>query len=273
MEPRSGRAEAVPYSFSRWTDVPASKWPWFLERLSAGKVEAFDPRVGTPSWWSLKPEETHSLVFWTKDPTNLLKSLRALRSYHLKINFTITGWTEVEHGVPSTDEAIRLYQTLSRRVGRKKVSWRFSPVPLVRDVVDRFDHIAHELKGYTKSVYLSFLQSNDRMPETRGRPVRVGTLERLASVAASHGIQVLLCNDDRPLWKSSRLEALRGVCVSPESVNGGPMPEAEKCGCSVMVDPFSFNEHCTMGCEYCYVSDRTLGGGKKNTTRSLLVVP
>lgn len=273
MTPRSGRTEAIPYSFSRWTDVPASKWDWFQERLEAGQVEAFDPRTGTPSWWSLKPEDTHSLVFWTKNPTNLLKHWKKLRPYHLVVNVTITGWSEVEHGVPPTEEVLQVYKSLAHRIGRSHLVWRFSPVPVVRDVIDRFEQIASALKGYTKVVYLSFLQTNDRIPETRGRPTRVGVLEYLDVVASSKGIQIQLCRDDRPLWASPRLDAMRGVCVPPVSLHGGPRPESETCGCSVMVDPFSFSEHCTMGCEYCYVSDRNLGGGKKNTTRSLPVVP
>ena len=71
----SGVDEGVPYSLSRYTDVPNSKWAWFQSCLESKKMVAFDPRkASAPGVWSLQPEDTLGLVFWTKNPMNLLLS-------------------------------------------------------------------------------------------------------------------------------------------------------------------------------------------------------
>ena len=286
MTPRSGRAEAVPYSLSRWTDVPAAKWEWFRSALSLGRMEAFDPRTAIPEWWSLKPEDTHSLVFWTKDPGNLVRDFDLLKRYTVKLHVTVTGWEEVEHAVPPADLVSALTSLISKRIGKENVTWRFSPVPLLplegapesddgwfdmrgHSLVDRFERIAGMLRGVTEVVYLSFLQPNDLVPETRDLQKRVQIATMLTQVGKSYGMRVLVCNDDTSFGRVPQGSFAQGVCVPCE---GFPKPAAEKCGCAVMVDPFTINETCTMGCTYCYAADKTLAVKKRNSTKGLRVV-
>lgn len=278
MMPRSGRAEAVPYSLSRWTDVPNAKWAWFKAALAEGKMQAFDPRTGVPDWWSLAPEETHSLVFWTKDPKTLARDHALLKMFHVEANVTITGWEEVEHGVPNTIDTCGWFAILSDRIGKDRVSWRFSPVPLLAETVllDRFERIVRMVAGYTNRVYLSFLQPNDKIPETRDEAERLRIMTALANIALPAGIQVLLCNDDQTLSRSILPlpeNLMQGVCVPPHTAgNGQAVPLAEPCGCAIMIDPFTINETCTYGCAYCYAADKTLAKKKRNTTKGLPVI-
>ncbi len=280
---RSGRVEGLPYSLSRWTDVPAAKWGWFMDRMRAGNMEGFDPRTGIPSLWSLKPEDTLGLIFWTKNPENLVQHADMLRQYNTRVHVTMTGWHEEEPGVPDWADTASLTRVLGVKLGWERVTWRFSPVPLgldLAEIVDRFDKIAwlispflSEPGGGVKTVFLSFLQPNDRIAETRSPEERVSLMRDLAEIAGKWGLQVRLCNEDRTLLGVRDLPSnlAPGICAPPEdfALPGQVVPPSEGCGCTLAVEAFTVNESCTMGCRYCYAADETLSGKKRNTTRHL----
>lgn len=282
MRLRSGREEGFPYSLSRWTDVPAAKWPWMRVALEAGRMEAFDPTTGVPSWWSLRPEDTLGLVFWTKDPSNLIANADLFTRYRVKVHVTATGWFEVEKGAPGLDEAAKLLVATAKTFGPENVTWRFSPIPVLDEtsLIGRFVYLAqHAAEAGIKQVFTSFLQTNDRMQDGRSRIERLGLLATLAKAAYDNGqLEVLHCNED---------DILRGVTGSPENLMYGICAppgdwlastvaprqlRKEGCGCVHMVEPFTINESCTLGCLYCYAADEALSGKKRNTTRSLPVV-
>lgn len=291
-EIQSGKAAKLPYSLSRWTDVPGAKWDWFLSQLDQGWMVAFDPRTAVPGRWSLKPEDVMGLIFWTKKPENLLSISRTrMLPYVGKtvVHMTMTGWHEIEKGAPDTDRALAYFDRLTGIYGIDSVTWRFSPVPLVDDVVERFERLAKRVaETGVKSVYVSFLQENDLMPETRPRRSRIELLKQMA--AHSHGLRVLLCNEDTTLGERDIHPRLgRGVCEdgrrfikledypSDEGIVEGIVagdarleylaPPVEGCGCALSVDPFTINETCTMGCAYCYAADKSLAPKKRNTTK------
>lgn len=278
MTLRNGREEGIPYSLSRWTDVPAAKWAWFLDTLAERKMVAFDPRTAVPSLWSMHPEDTLGLVFWTKDPSNIIRDRKQLRDYHLKIHVTVTGWEEVEKGAPSLTEGAQLLARAAGTFGPENVFWRFSPVPMVPDVVERFRSIASVASpAGVSEVFLAFLQENDLMPERRSEEERRALLDRLAEIGQSFGIKVLLCNDDHRLFdgRTDRHANLGlGICARPEDFPNpaGAKPIPENCGCVLMVDPFTINESCTFGCQYCYAADKSLSDKKRNTTRQLPII-
>lgn len=290
---RTGVEERVPYSLSRWTDVPGAKWDWFKAQLAAGQMVAVDPRNAVPYRWSLRPEDTLGLVFWTKNPTNLVRDYALIEPYRTRVHVTITGWEEVEPGVPNYLIVAGKTAMLADRIGRDRIEWRFSPVPLLSDLrvprrpdagtslagmglLDRFERIGRALSGYVGRVYLSFLQPNDRMPETRTAEERLGIMRSMAEIAAGYGMQVHLCNEDRTLLGASGLPSnlSPSVCAPPEdfALPGAEKPASEGCGCVLMVDPFTVNESCTMGCQYCYAADQQYAPKKMNTTRTLPVV-
>jgi len=286
MNLRSGLAESLPYSLSRWTDVPAAKWPWFLDRMKAGYMEGFDPRTAIPAYWSLKPEDTLGLIFWTKNPENLIEYADLLRPYNLRVHVTITGWKEEEPGVPRWVDTATMARRLGVLFGWDRITWRFSPVPIGldrHDLLTRFDHIAWFMSpfqsvpgGGIKNVFLSFLQPNDRIGEDRGLAERVSLMREMATIAARWGMNVRLCNEDRTLLGVDGLPAnlSPGVCAPPEdfSLPGIAKPPSEGCGCTLAVEAFTINESCAYGCRYCYAADETLSGRKRNTTKGHLPV-
>jgi len=278
MQLRSGLAENLPYSLSRWTDVPHAKWGWFTQNLEAQQMVGFDPRTAVPSYWSLKPEDTLGLIFWTKDPTNLLDNTKLLDPFRVKVHLTLTGWHEVEKGAPDLLEGVALLKETVSCFGPPDVTWRFSPVPIVPDVVERFGYIAQAAsRAGLHEVFVSFLQENDLVPESRQPDQRFKTLSEMAQVAKPLGLRVLLCNEDRLLQHSTKTlptNLASGICAPPEHFmlpSLGKSP-SEGCGCALAVDPFTINESCTFGCRYCYAADKNSADRKRNTTRGLPVV-
>ncbi len=281
--PYSGKVESLPYSLSRWTDVPGSpdKWAWFLASMAEGKMQAFDPRTAVPVWWSLAKEDTLALNFWTKNPGPLLEKQSLLDGYNVKVHVTVTGWEEVEKGAPSLREGGQLLRETALAFGAENVVWRFSPVPLLQpaEVLRRFETVLDWIAGLKLGgVYLSFLQTNDRISESRSKADKIALMADLAELSKG-ALDILLCNEDRTLLGveglPSNLKA--AVCAPPESFGLGSrgMAPSEGCGCALMVDPFTFNESCRLACSYCYSADKTLSPKKHNTTprRHLPVAP
>jgi hypothetical protein len=270
---KSGVAEGLPYSLSRWTDVPSAKWPWFKQQLEQGYMVGFDPRTGIPAQWSLDGSAVHGLIFWTKNPTNLLNDAKLIREYPLVIHVTLTGWTEVEKGAPGIAEGIGLLRETIKTFGAKRVVWRFSPIPQLSnfEVLERFMLIAPEvMDAGLFRCYAAFLQGNDLMPETRTPARRRLLLAMLATATQSFNpdFELMLCQDDKETLASlisyAPVNLKLGVCEDGKIFGGAP--PVMDCGCCLSVDPFTVNESCTMGCAYCYAADRSLAPKKRNTT-------
>ena len=270
---RSGKAEGYPYSLSRWTDLPAAKWPWFEAQLERGWMVGFDPRTAVPSKWSLDPEDVFGLIFWTREPENLLQHAELLKPYPLVVHMTATGWHEVELEAPSINGSIGSMARLVDTFGPERVVWRFSPVPAVPDAVTRFEVLASAVVKFgLDRVYVSFLQPNDLMPERRSHDERRALLLEMAK--RGHGLEVIICQDDRSgefgLPQPANLGY--GVCESGDRFTPGPTRlKFEDCGCAMAVDPFTVTESCTMGCRYCYAADKSLALNKRDTTRDFPV--
>lgn len=264
----SGVAEGIPYSVSRWTDVPAGKWTWFESCLSARQMVAIHPGSAAPSIWSLRPEETLSLVFWTKNPSSLIASQLRLEPYNVVVHLTATGWSEVEQGAPGLEESGRLLIETAKAFGT--VRWRFSPIPMLSNIVviERFLRLLdYAAQAQLREVFVSFLQPNDRMLESRGSLHRFYLLNCLAEKAASFGIAVRLCQDDHmfdDLAYAAQFSLM--PCVRVDDFPPGKLNQ-DNCGCVRMADPFSVNEACPYRCQYCYAADRSLSARKRRTIR------
>ena len=268
---RSGVVENVPYSLSRYTDLPAAKWGWFESCLAAGRMIAFDSKGGAPGVWSLAPEDTLALVFWTKNPSNLVASQLRLRPYRVIVHMTATGWREAERGVPQIQEAGRLLVEASKAF--EAVRWRFSPIPLLAQpmVLERFQRLLeYAQRAALSDIFVSFLQPNDQISEIRGTSERFDLLNRLAELAEPAGIQVVLCKDDRSFDDWQGAQFVIAPCVPASDFSG--CGALEPCDCVAMVDPFTVNESCIYGCQYCYAGDKSLAAKKLNTIRGLTVL-
>jgi DNA repair photolyase len=225
------------------------------------------------------PENTHTVVLWTKNATNLLehKSLHnALRQYHLYLHFTITGMgtTILEPNVPPWQEMTALLGPLSEYVGNPaRIRIRFDPIVHLRSPdneefcnLEMFEPIAAEThKHGVSDISISWMAAYKKV------------LSRLKK----HGIGDISVSHDR--WKeefdwlteraSEYSIRLHGCCVSGMTVSrciDGELltrlhPEnlpcsitkakgqRETCGCTQSYDIGWYNP-CPHGCIYCYAN-------------------
>jgi hypothetical protein len=264
----SGVDERMPYSLSRWTDLPIDKWDWFKEQLRQGWMLGFDPRTAMPGKWSLEPEKTFGLIFWTKDPANIVKDAKLLDKFPLVLHVTLNGWPEVEVGAPGLWRGVSRLAAAVEQFGVERVVWRFSPIPLLyqTEVILRFEVIAKAAARLgLKRVYASFLQSNDLMMEQRTVQERQSLLRRMADVTS---LEVVLCQDDKATLVGSldMPHNLRSGVCEDGSIFGRGLAHVDDCGCALAVDPFTVNETCSLGCGYCYAADKGLSQCRRNTT-------
>jgi hypothetical protein len=157
-------------SASRRCDIPAYAMDWFMNRVEAGYClvrNPFDAR--SLRRVSLRPEELDCVVFWTRDPRPLLPRAPELegRGIPFYVQMTITGYPKsLEPGSPARDDAIAAFQSLSERIGRRRLIWRYDPIFVAassgealdsRFHRDNFEHIARALEGKTGRVIVSLL--------------------------------------------------------------------------------------------------------------------
>lgn len=97
-------------SASRRTDVPAFYGEWFINRIREGyfyRVNPFNPKQVKKI--SLLLEDVDVIVFWTKNPKNMMRNLEILDQLRFKYYFqyTLNDYPKIfEPNLPSLEERI-----------------------------------------------------------------------------------------------------------------------------------------------------------------------
>lgn len=150
-------------SASRSTDIPAFYADWFFYRLEKGYSVWKNPYNGLNYYVSYR--DTRFIVFWSKNPHNLIKHIDRLKELNINcyIQFTLNDYVAegLEKGVPSVDFRIKTFKDLVDKLGLGHVVWRFDPLILTdrisQDVLLRkIEYIGDNLKGYTEKLVFSF---------------------------------------------------------------------------------------------------------------------
>jgi len=289
-------------SASRRTDIPAFYSDWFMNRVEQGFLLTRNPfNYHQISRVSLKPEDVEAIVFWTRNPSMLMKSLDVLDRQGMRYYFqyTITGYPRsIERSVPRPIDAIKTFIELSKRLGRGRVIWRYDPI-LLCNLVDLDEHkrlfakIAGLLAGHTDCVVISFA---DFYKKTSRNLAKVSDLvysdllaqndqllalvDFMARVASEHGMLIQSCAEDIDL---SAVGVPHGKCVDDERLkalfNVTPRPSKDPgqraaCGCVKSVDIGMYNT-CLHGCSYCYATfdhEKTLAQRQRHDPRSPFLV-
>ncbi len=152
-------------SVSRRTDIPNYYSEWFFNRIKEGFVYVRNPmNARQVSKIDITPKVVDCIVFWTKNPEPMLSRLDELALYDYYFQFTLTGYgKDMECNVPHKKEKmIPIFQELSKRIGMKKVIWRYDPVIFTKKYTPEyhlkaFEQIAAALKGYTAKSVISFV--------------------------------------------------------------------------------------------------------------------
>lgn len=267
-------------SASRRTDIPAFHADWFLDRIRDGYCCVTNPFNPTQtSRVSLKPDDVDVIVFWTRDSSPLRPYLSELdeKGYSYYFLYTITGYPrELESNTPDLEDAIAEFRSLSHKIGKERVIWRYDPI-LISDVtsfhyhMDRFAKIMNGLSGATSrvvvSLYDDYRHSGNRLsrlgikhlkePETAQEFGKM--LNSMVSCARSSGCEMVSCAEDVDL---SPYGIKPGKCIDADyirqvfgiEVSGAKDKNQRKpCGCVQSKDIGRYNT-CSHGCAYCYAT-------------------
>ncbi|MBE0472425.1 MAG: DUF1848 domain-containing protein [Methyloprofundus sp.] len=268
-------------SASRRTDIPAFYHKWFMNRIRAGFLLTRNPfNAHQISRVSLKASDVDAIVFWTRNPTHMMRHLPELDGlgYNYYFQYTVTGYPRsIEAAVPKPYSAVETFSKLSEMVGKNRIVWRYDPI-LLSNQVDMAEHkrlftkLAGFLAGKTEKVVVSFsdfykkternLKAVDGLSysDITQDSCQLLDLSRfMADVARGHGMTITSCAEHVdtdgagiPHGKCIDDQILKdvfGLSVSGHKDKG----QREECGCIKSVDIGMYNT-CLHECAYCYAT-------------------
>ncbi|MBB6479682.1 DUF1848 domain-containing protein [Spirochaeta isovalerica] len=263
-------------SASRRTDIPSFYGRWFLNRLKAGEVFVRNPvNRKQVSVIPLSKDNVDCIVFWTKDPGPFLPFLDELDSYGIPYYFSITitpYGPDIETRLRSPESVIESVKSLSRRIGSKRIIWRYDPVIFFKDMdvkshLKAFAVMAEQLEGITDKCVFSFLSEYGKISEfvkKRGagngrREERRSLVGAMAEIAFQANMKLASCALSEDFRESG---VGHNRCIDPDLIGevcGYPIfsrpdkSQREACGCAESRDIGSYNT-CLHGCLYCYAN-------------------
>lgn len=263
-------------SVSRRTDIPAFYSEWFFNRLRAGFLYVRNPmNFKQVSKISLSSDIIDCIVFWTKDPSQMISKLDLLdkQKYRYYFQITINDYgKEIEKNTPNLKNAIKSFKKLSDKIGPLRTIWRYDPVVLSKDLtidyhVKKFSGIAKELEGYTKRCVISFLdiysKTEKRLLNLKLKEISEQDMELIAvkfsEIAEKYGLEIVTCSEKIDLEKYG---IKHGKCIDDELFSKifklsvdvkKDNTQRQECGCVKSVDIGAYNT-CGHGCLYCYAN-------------------
>lgn len=269
-------------SVSRRTDIPAFYSKWFMNRIQAGYCLVPNPlNMKQVSRVSLHPSDVEAIVFWSKNPAPLLPHLDELDElgFRYYFQFSLNNYPRaLEPNIPSIDERIATFKSLSQLVGPLRVVWRYDPI-IISNITsfdfhrEKFTWIAEELKGATHRVMVSivdFYQKTDRRlsqlekeegfsfdRDASSSAGTTGLLKDLADIAGKNDIEIFTCAEE---LNYSHIGIPPGRCIDDGllarnwSLNlryKKDPSQRRSCLCMVSKD-IGINDTCMHGCPYCY---------------------
>ncbi len=262
-------------SVSRRTDIPNYYSEWFFNRIREGFLYVRNPmNAHQVSRIDLSPEVVDCIVFWTKNPANMLARLEELRDYQYYFQFTLTGYgKDIEPNLPDKRrELIGTFKELSERTGKDRVIWRYDPIFInerysVEYHLKAFDEIADQLKAHTERVVISFMDFYAKTQRNmRGLNIKnlsqeemIDIAGELAKIAKRNRLTIQTCAEPIEL---AQIGIEHGSCIDKKLiekiigcrlVTGKDKNQREECGCCESVEVGTYNT-CKNGCRYCYAN-------------------
>ena len=279
-------------SVSRRTDIPAFYSDWFFKQLDQGFVLVPNPIAHEKiAKIALKPMKIKSvetnllgekkvetsgniegIVFWTKNPKPMLEKLNKLSEYKYYFLYTLNAYPkEIEANLPPLEDRIESFKMLSKFC---PVIWRYDPILVTEGInknwhIEKFEHLARELKGYTKHCKISFLiESYKGCDKNLHKPSvwqKDKILSAISKIASDNGIQIEACaeNDyskygivpskciDGEIFEKLLTEKNKDLNIQVKRKNNKLDGQRKNCLCMPSVDIGQYDT-CFHDCKYCY---------------------
>lgn len=238
------------------------------------------PDVLVDSLQKHPPDTVHTLVIWTKDPTNMLeharlrKFLQKYEQIYLHLTITGMGGGPLESGIPHRDEVLsRLLELVDLVKGPQRISWRFDPIvhlnrqgkPVCN--LSLFRPLAHEMaaSGIT-TCRISWMEPYGKVINRLKKKewtICDPTLQerkrefwKLHQWAEAEGIRLHVC----AIKGFDRSRCIDGELFQRLHPEGKPCSQRRAkdqrklCGCTESLDIGWYSQACRHRCLYCYAN-------------------
>ena len=254
------------------TDIPAFYAEWFANRIKEGFVCVRNPyNPNQVSRYKLEPSVVDVIGFCTKNPAPMFPYMDLLKDYGQYWFVTLTPYgKDIEPNVPDKHRLIEDFKKLSTIVGIDSVGWIYDPI-FLSDIytidyhLHAFRQIAEELKGYTKTVVISFIDLYPKVkvnfPEARevSQADRLHIGREIIKIANVNGMSVKPCAEGDELAKfgadcsgcmkiSDYEKAIGRRLIVPKKKGA-----RAECACYLSCDIGAYNT-CMHLCKYCYAN-------------------
>jgi DNA repair photolyase len=287
-------------SASRRTDIPAFYMNDFMNDIHRGFFRVTNPFNQKESLVMAAPDRIHTIVFWSKDYTNLIrgKFIEKLRElgYNLFFNYTINSHDSIlEPCIASLEHRLTQLETLTQIVGPEAIFWRFDPICYYRRADGKICHNRHDFLKiadaasdlgiqncitsfvdiYTKvQKRLSCLPGFSFMDPPLENKIRI--LQEMAGKLKKRNITLLTCCEKQLLEFIPRDSGIKQASCIPNQylakLYGSDISLRKDagqrikmgCGCRISVDVGSYrHQPCYHNCLFCYANPG-LPGKKSN---------
>ncbi|MBN2329379.1 MAG: DUF1848 family protein [Candidatus Omnitrophica bacterium] len=262
-------------SASRRTDIPGFYMRWLENRIRQGGVEVRNPVMKDRTYHvSLRPEDVHTIVLWSKNFRPFLDSpLSRDQRFRWHFNFSLVDCPEWERGAPPLDERLRQAREIAGRWSPHHINWRFDPIVFWeggrRNNVESFQPICDVMGelGVSRCT-VSFVSWYNKV--TKREIVReldyydppltqkLDILSRLSDIARERGMTLASCSNDA-LLAAEGVE--KGRCIDGRLLSelagercslARDGSQRSDCGCTKSSDIGGYQMSCPHNCLYCY---------------------
>lgn len=262
-------------SASRRTDIPAFYSKWFMNRIREGYVMVRNPmNYNSISKISLDPSLVDCIVFWTKNPLPMFEYLEEIeKRYMFYFQYTLNPYgNDVEPNIATLDEKIKTFISLSKKIGKERVIWRYDPIVITKKYtkewhIANFEYICEKISKYTNACVFSYVDYYNKITNNLKligtENIDVDTIdfiaEKFSLVAKKHNIILKTCSEEIDLQK---YDIEHSCCIDPvlmakllncNLITKKDANQRSICGCVESIDIGQYNT-CLHGCKYCYAN-------------------
>ena len=274
-------------SASRRTDIPAFYYKWLQECLKNESVTVKNPVFQDKTYIvDLSPENTHSIVLWSKNFKNLIDNEQYLQNYNLYFQYTITGYSKLlEPNVPEYRESIKILEKLLLKYKPEQFNIRFDPILLSTKGeetptfekpglarLNMFNNLCNDLKTLgmencrlTTSYISIYGDTYKRLSQKEidfidlNEKQQIEFMKRMVDIADKYDRDIYTCANDK-FVKAGLERVKKGHCIDGDILENlfGKCTKAkdtsqrEECGCIKSRDIGSYEQPCKYNCAYCY---------------------
>lgn len=263
---------------------------WFMEQIGLGRFEVQNPYNGKTSFIPVTPDNTHTIVFWSKNFGPFLKGGYGQKlndmGFHLFFNFTVNSHNRIlEPNLPPLDIRLKQLKSLADMFGSESIFWRFDPICHYRTGAEETNNLndfymiaGAASESNIRTCITSFLDIYPKINRRKapiqdfsffepGDDKKIDILLKMNKTLSGLGISLKLCCEHQCVESLPDTSGISAASCIPNDLlvrlYGGRVSTAKDsgqrqqkgCGCKTSSDIGSYRHHvCRHNCLYCYAT-------------------